>query len=96
MKSKETNEEFINRLVNKSLEPYKVTFQEVKKTLYNELPWYQHFTFKTKEEYESWKDYCKKEIKKRYKINSYLVDMEFEWLNLTFGLRNEYEQNTNN
>jgi len=94
MKSKETPIEFLHRLLNKSLEPYSVTVQEVHDIEYDGLPWYQHFTFKTKEEFESWKEYCLKEIKKRYKINEQLVHMEFNWLNFNYGLKTEYDTNS--
>ena len=107
--------------VNKQLEPFKVTYTDVKKggtheyieipivvtkkvlfipyqvTEYKKVIWYQYYTIKTEEEFNTWKNFCIKTIIKYLKFSKKQAEKEFSSLNLAFGLKQKYlhERNIN-
>lgn len=114
-----TTQEVIEACINKQLEPYGITYEDVKtggqyvfikvgfveekryffglfkRTEYShtEKIWYQYFTFNSKEEYESWKEFCIKLFRKELKMSKKKAEVEFDWFNLNYGLKQNYETN---
>lgn len=100
--------------VNKQLEPFNLTYTDVKKggknqyieipitvnkkilfipyqiTEYKKVIWYQHYTFKTEEEFNSWKKFCIETFRKYLKLSKEQAESEFAWFNLAVGLKQEY------
>ncbi len=59
-------------------------------TFFKKVPWYQHYTFKTEEQFESWKSFCILELVSKLKMTKKQAEEEFNWLNLQYGLKQEY------
>lgn len=74
-------------LVNKELEKYNVTVEDIKE----DKGWFDKYTFDSKEEYNNWRDYCIEAIKKHYKISKKRAEREFAMFSLCYGLRMNYE-----
>lgn len=98
-----TQQQVIEACINKELEPYGVTYEDVKKgrkvkffdffkyiTNKKEIPWYQQYTFNSKEEYESWKEFCIKLFRKELKLTKKAAEKEFIWFDLNYGLKQNY------
>jgi hypothetical protein len=105
-------EEVRNNCINKELEPYGLTIEDVmgkkavfKKfefkmktffgfvkypTFFKTIPWYQYCTFKTEEQFESWKAFCILELISKLKMTKEQAEEEFNWMNLNYGLKQEY------
>ena len=87
--------ELISILINKELEPYNTTYEEVIEIpdgKIGEKYWYNYYTFKTEEEYNNWKDFCI-DILTHYttpKIPKSLIIKEFSMFDLMWGLKQEY------
>lgn len=58
-------------------------------TFYEKVPWYQYYTFKTKEQFEDWKTFCILKIMKCGYTKEH-AEREFAWFNLGYGLKQEY------
>lgn len=97
-----TTQEVIEACINKKLEPYGITYDDVKKgtrveftDLYKyteeEVPWYQQYTFNSKEEYESWREFCINLFRKELKMSKAKAEKEFNWFDLNYGLKQNYE-----
>lgn len=108
----EIYQEVFDACINKQLEPYGVTIEEVRKkpkirkfklqlkqtlfgfikypTFFEEIHWYQFYTFKSLYEYEEWKAFCIREMKNKLKITEAQAEKEFAWLNLQYGLKQKY------
>lgn len=74
-------------LINKELEKYNVTVEDIKE----DKDWFSKYTFDSKEEYNNWRDYCIETIKKHYKISKKRAEREFAMFSLCYGLRMNYE-----
>lgn len=111
-----TIQQIIEACINKELEPYGVTYEQVKKGGEKETinigviekkkyffglftktywksfkkPWYQAYTFNSKEEYESWKEFCINLFRKEMKMSKKAAEAEFSWFNLNYGLKQNY------
>lgn len=94
MKKLKRNDPLIVELmINKQLEKYGINFNNVKDyPEFNGVPWYQNFTFDSKDEFEQWKEYCihlmTHKISPRFTLKS--AEKEFMWFNLMFGLKLNY------
>lgn len=112
-----THEEVIIACINKELEPYGFTYEDIKKggqyefikvgfieekryffglfkrTEYNRTKkiWYQYFTFNSKENYNSWKEFCINLFRKELKYSKVKAEREFAWFDLQWGLKKNYE-----
>ena len=101
-----TDEEFIRNIINKQLEPYKLTYDDLKnlphkpnnsdkddKTVYYE-DWFQKCEFKSFDEFISWKKYYYEQYKlwqPKRKWRRHDVERCFDWHNLSFGLKYGYD-----
>ncbi len=105
-KYKKKDPKIFKILVGKQLEKYGVTYDYVKEhqqKIKDEhgCEWYQYYTFDTKEEFESWQEFCVDFLMKNItpKISRANAEAEFAWLNLSVGLKQAYlydKQTTNN
>lgn len=84
-------------LVNKELEKYNTTVQEIKANdefhLVNGVSWYIHYTFDSEEEFNAWKQFCINVLTTQVtpKVSLKEAEKEFAWLNLMYGLKLNYE-----
>ena len=111
-----TIQQIIEACINKELEPYAFTYDDVKKEgqfencSYMEVvdktrffglwkyqvletkskPWFQFFTFNSKEEYESWKEFCINLFRKEMKMSKKAAEAEFSQFDLNYGLKQNY------
>lgn len=84
-------------LINKALEKYNTSVEEINKKysdgMIEGVLWCQYYTFDSKEEYESWMNWCKEFL--QTKVTPKVTNNEFEkmwcWFNLKVGLRQNYE-----
>jgi hypothetical protein len=89
-KEKKTLSELMTIMVDAELEPYNLTHKDVKDI----KNWYTKYTFNSFNEYNSWKEFCiyllrnhcTKKIGKSEALNL------FYWVDLMYGLRNNYKQ----
>lgn len=76
-------------LINKQLEKHGVTYDElIGAYKIADVYWYDYYTLTT-QEFEEWKDWAEKEIKKRTKWSKKKIDSELGMFILTFGLKVE-------
>ena len=88
-----TQQEVIEACINKELEPYGITYEYIK-SLPPEgvgIDWYHYYTFNSKEEYELWKEFCINLFRKELKLSKAKAEVEFDWFNLKYGLKQNYE-----
>ena len=86
-------------LVDKELEPYGVTAQQM-----IDLPdgkangenWYQYYTFNTPEEFNIWKEFCLDILSNNVtpKLPKKLVESNFAMLDLMWGLKRNYDESS--
>mgnify|MGYP001467591586 CR=1 FL=1 len=108
----EIYQEVLDACINKQLEPYGVTIEEVRKkpkirkfklqlkqtlfgfikypTFFEEIPWYQYYTFKTEEQFKDWRAFCLLELTGKLKMTKGEAEKEFDSLSLFCGLKQEY------
>ena len=102
----------LDACINKQLEPYGITVEDVRKnpyvkrfklqfktilfgflkypTFYEKVNWFQYYTFKSKEQFEDWKTFCILEMISKLKMSKEKAEHEFNWLNLQYGLKQDY------
>lgn len=89
------SKEFSDMLINKQLEKYGVTVEDIKKLPEHKVEgelWCLHYTFDSKEEFENWKKFCINAIMKSKENKSKEGAVEwFNWFNLSYGLKHNYE-----
>lgn len=119
-KGKLTNQEKIHKVIrlciNKQLEPYGLTYDNIKKGEsfeYWEEPeevevkylwffkkekvtkrkvlWCSYLTFRNEQEFNDWKNFCIDLFKTELKMSKVKAEKEFKWLNLNYGLKQNYE-----
>lgn len=56
-------------------------------------PWFQAFTFTSKEQYENWKQFCIVTFRKELRMTIAEAEAYFIKFNLLFGLKEDYSQN---
>ena len=84
-------QEILEMCINKELEPHRVTCQYVRENpLIDGQDWFSHFTFKSKEEFDEWKSFCITLFRKELKYSKIQSEREFDWVNLMYGLKQEY------
>ena len=88
--------ELMEILINKELEKYNTTLEDIKALpdqQVNGVPWYQYYTFDSEEEYIKWKEFCldilMNHTRPKYPKKSAM--REFIWVDLMWGLKNNYE-----
>jgi hypothetical protein len=89
--------EFARMLIQKELDFHGASFDEVKDLpdgKINGTPWYLFYTFDKPEQYEEWKEFCIKEfMNTRERLSRARAIHEFSWLDLSYGLKQEYLTN---
>lgn len=74
----------VKKLVDKQLEPYNLTMEDVIKTPeINGIPWYQYYKEDNPQDFYYW---AISEIKKDLKVNRKKTEEVFNQFNLTYGL----------
>jgi hypothetical protein len=86
----------IEQFINKELENYGVTMEDVKNYpdgIIEGLPWYQYYTFKTHDDHDEWKNWCIDFLKTQVtpKLRKDRINVEFAWFDLMYGLKVEEE-----
>jgi len=77
-----TKQNLAEHLIQKQLEYVGKTIEDIK----SDEKWYNNNTL-TKEQYEEWKDYSLKLIKKTIKYRKSFVEREFAMFDLMYGLK---------
>lgn len=87
----------IKLIVSKQLEKYNVDMQYVIDNPKIEgKDWYIYYTFDTEKEFEDWKKFSLKIIKKVYpRADENWINKEFSMLNLMWGLKTLYDRSKN-
>ena len=88
MEEKVTRRNIVDHLINKELAYVGKTMDDIK----DDPEWYRNNTM-TKEQYEEWKEYSKKLMKKVLKYKKHFIDREFAMLDLMYGLKVLEEEN---
>ena len=96
-KYKSSDDDLIHLLLNKQLEKYGVTITDILKLPDNKINgvyWYQYYTFDSEEEYDKWKDFCIDILTNHVtpKLPKKLVESNFSWIDLMWGLKRNYEE----
>jgi len=91
-----TTQEVIKTCINKELELYDTNINTVESLIdsgffNDDIPWYSYYTFNTKEEYASWKEFCINLFRKELKLSKAKAEKEFIWFDLNYGLKQNYE-----
>jgi hypothetical protein len=76
-----TSQNLGDHLFQKQLDYIGKTVKEVK----NDPEWYLNNKL-TKAQYNEWKEYCIEAISKTYQLNERQAELEFNWLDLGYGL----------
>lgn len=58
-----------------------------------QVPWYSYLTFKSEQEYLDWKAFCISTLRKVLGLNKQFAEESFDWLNLNYGLKQDYDSN---
>lgn len=87
-KFKYPSDELAYHLIDAQLKPYNLTHADVKDV----DNWYTKYTFKTHEEFLSWKNYCITVLTKQCtpKVPKKKAEAVFNWFNLDYGLKQDY------
>ena len=98
-KDKITIDDAFKLCISKELEKYGKTYDDVYNLpggMIDDTPWYQYYTFDTKEEYEEWKNFCLDIFEKKVspKMNKKNVQREFLFFDLGWGLKCKYLHHT--
>ena len=84
----------VELFINKELEKYGVTMEDVKSYpdgIIEGLPWYQYYTFKTHSDHDEWKNWCIDFLKTQVtpKLRKDRINVEFASVDLVYGLKVE-------
>ena len=66
-------------------------FFKRKKVTEKKVIWYQHLTFESEQEFNEWKEFCINLFRKELKMSKKAAEAEFDWFNLSYGLKQNYE-----
>ena len=88
--------ELIDLLIDKELEPYGVTCEEMRNLPDGKIDgihWYEYYTFLDNEEYTKWKEFCLDVLSNQItpKLSKFRIEKEFEMLDLMWGLKRNHE-----
>ena len=79
---KDKREEVLTIMLNKQLEKYNLTIEDVKKM----TNWFQKYTM-TNDEFEEWKYFCITTMRRELKFSKKQAEKELNSINLNWGLR---------
>lgn len=86
-----TKQEVLKACIDKQMEPFLVGYDFVMDhPEIGDKPWYHHFTFDSKSEYEDWRAFCISVFRKELHQTKAQAEKEFQWLDLCFGLKQDY------
>lgn len=96
-KYKLKSEELIHLLLNKQLEKYDIAITDILKLPDNKVGdvyWFQYYTFGSEEEFNEWKDFCIDILTNHVtpKLPKKLIQSNFSWIDLMWGLKRNYEE----
>jgi len=89
----------VDNLLNKQLEKYNVTIDDLPKLkedgVFGEKEWFEYYKFTTEREYQNWANYCVKVLTENTypRLNKKEAIRQFQWLNMGFGLKQDYKLN---
>lgn len=90
-----TNTEAIKMCINKELELYGTNMDTVEELIdsgfFKDVPWYQYYTFNSEQEFNEWKEFCINLFRKELQMTKQQAHYHFAWLNLSYGLKQDYE-----
>lgn len=97
-KMKIGDKKIVELFIDKELEQYGVTMQDVKNYpdgIIEGLPWYQYYTFKTNADHNEWKNWCSDFLKTQVtpKLRKDGIAKQIAWIDLAFGLKIEQDIN---
>lgn len=98
-KYKFPSRELVEVLINKELEKYNITMDDIlslpEEQLVEGIPWYNYYTFDSKEEFNTWKEFCIDVLSRQVtpKLSKERINEQFSMLNLGWGLKINYEDN---
>lgn len=72
-------------------QPYLFGLFNYKKKVIKSKPWYQYLTFESEQEFNEWKEFCINLFRKELKMSKKPAEIEFNWFNLKYGLKQNYE-----
>lgn len=86
--------DIVRKMINKEFEICNITIDKILdwSEVDDKIPWYQYFTFDSEEQYNQWKDYCISTIKKELKLTKEQSIEKFQWLDLMYGFKQNYEK----
>lgn len=64
---------------------------KIKKFSSKKIPWYQYYTFESEQEFNDWKEFCINLFREELKMSKTKAETEFDWFNLSYGLKQNYE-----
>lgn len=86
----------VKMIVNKQLKPFNVDYDYViKNPKINGIDWYIYYTFNNEKDYNKWREYSIKLIKKHITNDQKMAEKEFSWIDLYCGLKHNYNENRN-
>lgn len=89
MRKEEKTKKLAKKILDKMLEKYNIDTDYVGQNQeIDGVKWFEYYTFTT-EEFEQWKDWAIKEIRKTMRWSKKRSESEFGYLNLMFGLKIE-------
>lgn len=90
-KNKKDKNDIVKMIVNKQLKPYGVNYDHVVKSpKINGEDWFIHYTFNNEQDYNKWRKYSIKLIKKHITNDQKMAEREFSWIDLYCGLKHNY------
>jgi hypothetical protein len=90
MKTTSKSEEVLVLIINKELEKYGMTIDDV----IDSKDWFTKYTM-TSGEYTIWKNYSIDLMRKKLRFSKKSAEKEFVWIDLMWGLRHEEERDKN-
>ena len=80
----------LEKMIDAELKSYNIGMKDI----IDSKDWFSKYTFKTKEEYQEWKNYCIDLMTKGItpKRTKKQAEREFMWLDMQYGLKCEFER----
>ena len=102
-----TDKEFVKKVIDFALKPYGIGYDyiinlpkkpkdqdEIDPNIEYQEEWYLRYTFKNIDEHRAWREYfyeTYKDWQPKYRWKKFYVEREFEWFNLQWGLKTDYD-----
>lgn len=93
IKRRLTSDEAVRLIIDNQLKKYNVDMTYIiNDPEIDGVPWYNYYTFDSKKEYQKWEKFAKRMIKKsRSYSDEKVINREFSYLNLMWGLKTNYD-----